>query len=370
MIIPFHDLKKSNDRFREAFENKLQSVLESGNTILGNEVACFERDFSSYCGTSHGIGTANGLDALVLIFKAYMELGLMQEGDEVIVPANTYIASILAISHAGLVPVPVEADIQTFNIDPASVEKAITFKTRAVMAVHLYGRLAPMSELSVLCKKHQLLLIEDAAQAHGAEMFLNGNLKKAGNLSDAAGFSFYPTKNLGALGDAGAVTTNNDRLARVIRKLRNYGSEKRYVCDSKGVNSRLDELQAAFLNVKLPFLDQDNENRRAVADRYLSEIKNPEIILPMAGGKDHVWHLFTVMCSRRDDLQSYLEANGIQTIVHYPVPPHRQQAYREWNVLSFEITEKIHREILSLPMGPLMTAPEVQKVIEVINHFR
>ncbi|NMH26657.1 DegT/DnrJ/EryC1/StrS family aminotransferase [Flavobacterium silvaticum] len=369
-MIPFNDLKKSNDRFRDAFAGKLQSVLDSGQTILGNEVSLFEKSYANYCGTSYCLGVANGLDALILIFKGYMELGKLKSGDEVIVPANTYIASILAVSHAGLVPVPVEPDALTCNIDPVEVKKAITPKTRAVLAVHLYGRLALMDELDAICKQNNLLLIEDAAQSHGAQTVFGGHVKKAGNLSDAAGFSFYPTKNLGAIGDAGAITTNDESLFNVLVKLRNYGTEKKYIHDFKGINSRLDELQAAFLNVKLPFLDSDNKRREEIATLYRSGIKNPTIRVPDFGATgENAFHLFVVFCKERQSLMQHLSDNGVQSMVHYPVAPHRQVAYSEWSGFSFPITEKIHDEILSLPISAVLSTEAVEKVIRTLNEF-
>lgn len=369
-MIVFNHIKQANLRFEAEFQEKLRQMLASGMTILGPEVAAFEKNFADYCGTSHAIGTANGLDALILIFRAYIELGRMQPGDEVIVPANTYIASILAISQAGLVPVLVEPDIRTLNLDPGKIEEKISDKTKAILAVHLYGRLCDMVSLSQICKKHQLFLFEDAAQAHGASQMLDGILKKAGNLSDAAGFSFYPTKNLGALGDAGCVTTNDAEVAEVVSVLRNYGSRRKYVNDHKGINSRLDELQAAFLNVKLPYLDQDNAHRKALASVYFEGIKNTEIELPApALDGEHVFHLFVIRSKKRDALQAYLKENGVETAVHYPVPPHKQGAYKEISDLSFPVSEEIHRTVLSLPMSGLLAREEAQEVVRVINSF-
>jgi dTDP-4-amino-4,6-dideoxygalactose transaminase len=366
-MIKFLDLQQINAPYEAAFVAKLKLVSAKGWYILGDEVKAFEANFSSYCGTKHCIGVGNGLDALVLIFRAYIELGHLNKGDEVIVPANTYIASILAILQVGLVPVLVEPDMDTFNISPDLIIANLSPKTKAVLAVHLYGQLANMESINRIAKQHGLLIIEDAAQAHGA---INTQGFKAGNLSDAAGFSFYPGKNLGALGDAGAVTTNNNDLAKMIFSLRNYGSEQKYYNDHIGYNSRLDELQAGFLNVKLPHLDTENEQRIIIANRYLSEISNPKIILPQYnGGKHHVFHLFVIRTENRDALQQHLLDFGIQTMIHYPIPPHKQKALLEWNNRSFPITEKIHREVLSLPISPVMTADETTEIIKIINQY-
>jgi dTDP-4-amino-4,6-dideoxygalactose transaminase len=364
-MIKFFDLKRVNAPYHEAFGQQFQSVLDSGWLILGNHVKKFETDFAAYCGSNYCVGTANGLDALVLIFKAYIELGKLHKGDEVIVPANTYIASILAILAADLKPVLVEPELSAYNLDAALVPQNITTKTKAILAVHLYGRLADMEALSNMAKTYNLLLIEDAAQAHGAKTLYG----KAGNLSDAAGFSFYPTKNLGALGDAGAVTTNDGELAEMISKLRNYGSHKKYFNDHLGVNSRLDELQAAFLAVKLPNLDAENGRRKRIAARYLSEIKNEKIILPIYNGHDHVFHQFVVRTANREELAKFLLDNGVETLVHYPIAPHKQKALPQFNGLSFPITEKIHNEVLSLPISPVMTDEEVTAVANLINTY-
>jgi dTDP-4-amino-4,6-dideoxygalactose transaminase len=341
-------------------------VLDKGWFILGDEVQSFETNFANYCGTKYCIGVGNGLDALVLIFKGYIQLGKLQKGDEVIVPANTYIASILAILQADLIPVLVEPRLESYNINPDLIADKFTSKTKAVLAVHLYGQLAEIEKINAIANEHNLLVIEDAAQAHGAA----SNHLKAGNLSDAAAFSFYPGKNLGALGDAGAITTNNESLANVLYSLRNYGSEKKYHNEFIGTNSRLDELQAAFLNVKLPYLDSDNEKRRAIAKRYLSEIKNDRIILPTWDLSDnHVFHLFVIRTNNREQFQNYLSENGIETMIHYPIPPHKQKAFATWNSLSFAITEQIHNEVLSLPISMIMTTGEVDFVIEIINNY-
>ena len=365
-MIHFLDLKKMNQAHEQQFEKKLKQFLASGWYVLGSETEKFEKDFADYCGTKYAIGVANGLDALILILKGYIQLGKLKKGDEVLVPANTYIASILAILQADLVPVLVEPDINTYNIDPRKIAEKITLKTKAILAVHLYGKLSDMPALAKICQANNLLLIEDSAQSHGAIL----ENKRAGNWGDAAGFSFYPSKNLGALGDAGAVTTNDQELAEVIVSLRNYGSEKKYHNQYIGINSRLDELQAAFLNVKLPTLDSDNEVRRTIAKRYLTEIKNPLITLPTWDESEmHVFHLFVIRTKKRNELQSYLLENEIQTMIHYPIPPHKQKALSEWNDLRFPITEQIHNEILSLPMSPVLTNDEVSQVIEAINKW-
>lgn len=365
-MIKFLDLKKINNSYQEQFQQQLKTFLDKGWYVLGNEVKTFEENFGKFCGTKHCIGVGNGLDALVLIFKAYIQLGKMQKGDEVIVPANTYIASILAIREADLVPVLVEPRVETYNLNSELIQEKITPKTKAILAVHLYGQLAEMELINKIAKQNNLVVIEDAAQAHGAKV---GD-KKAGNLSNAAGFSFYPSKNLGALGDAGAITTDDDELAKVLFSLRNYGSEKKYHNDFIGVNSRLDELQAAFLNIKLPNLDAENEVRRKIAKRYLAEIKNLKIILPdWDFSNNHVFHLFVIRTQNRDELQNYLLQNEIETMIHYPIAPHKQKAFLEWNSLSFPVTELIHNEVLSLPMSPVMTNDEVTKVIEKLNQF-
>ncbi|MEZ0007792.1 dTDP-4-amino-4,6-dideoxygalactose transaminase [Flavobacterium sp. 28YEA47A] len=365
-MIKFLDLKKVNQPYEQAFQDRLKTIMDKGWYILGDEIKAFETDFAHYCGTKYCIGVGNGLDALVLILKAYIQLGKIQKGDEVILPANTYIASILAVLQADLVPVLVEPNLETYNLDPETIEKAITPKTKAILPVHLYGQLAPMKEINAIAKQNNLLVIEDAAQSHGAVL----DSKKAGNWGDAAAFSFYPGKNLGALGDAGAITTNDDALAKMIFSIRNYGSEKKYVHDYIGVNSRLDELQAAFLSVKLPNLDAENELRKKVAERYLAEIKNDKIKLPFFdGSQNHVFHLFVIRTEHREEFQDYLSANAIQTLIHYPTPPHQQKALSYMSNLSFPITEKIHREVLSLPISPVMTDEEVGYVIEIINKF-
>lgn len=365
-MIPFLDLKKINLQYQEELEAASRRVIESGWYILGSEVARFEKNYAEYCGTSHAIGVANGLDALTLILRGYLEMGVMSHGDEVIVPANTYIASILAISEAGLVPVLVEPDKETFNIDPNKIEEKITPKTRAVMAVHLYGQAVAMEPIWELAKTHNLKVIEDSAQAHGARY----NGKRVGSLGDASGFSFYPGKNLGALGDGGAVTTDDGELAEVIRALRNYGSHKKYENLYVGYNSRLDEMQAAFLDVKLKYLDRENEVRRKIARYYLDNIANPKISLPVCSDFDsHVWHLFVIRCKERDLLQRHLEENGIASMIHYPIPPHKQQAYRSMNSEHYPLTEAIHDEVLSLPISPVLTEEEAARICDIVNGF-
>ncbi|WP_162127628.1 DegT/DnrJ/EryC1/StrS family aminotransferase [Flavobacterium phycosphaerae] len=365
-MIKFLDLHKINWPYQEAFHQKMQQVLDKGWFILGDEVSAFETDFAAYCGTKYCIGVGNGLEALVLIFKGYIQLGKLQKGDEVLVPSNTYIASILAVLQADLVPIFVEPNLETYNINPDLISAKITPKTKAILPVHLYGQVAEMDKIKAIAQQHNLLVIEDAAQAHGA---LLGNAR-AGNLSDAAGFSFYPGKNLGALGDAGAITTNDADLAKVIFALRNYGSEKKYHNDFIGVNSRLDELQAAFLNVKLPHLDKENDLRRAIAKRYLTEINNDKITLPTWDfSNKHVFHLFVIRTENRTALQEFLKQNTIETLIHYPIAPHQQQAFSDWKNMSFPITEKIHQEVLSIPISPVMTSAEVDFVIQVLNRY-
>lgn len=366
-MIPFLDLKAINQRFELEFQNGFQQFLESGYYILGNQVKLFEANFARFCDVKHCIGVGNGLDALRLILEGYKTLGRLEEDDEVLVASNTYIATILAIKQAGLRPVLVEANLETYNFDLNSLKDAISGKTKVIMPVHLYGQLSPMEEILRISEENNLLVIEDAAQAHGA---IDNAGKRAGNLGDAAGFSFYPTKNLGALGDGGAITTNDDALAEVIRKLRNYGSSTKYVNELLGFNSRLDELQAAFLNIKLPSLDSDNERRRAIAKKYFSEIKNDKIILPnYDGSENHVFHLFVVRVENRNEFIDYLDRNGIGHLIHYPIPPHQQKALSELLHLSFPNTERIHNEVLSVPMSPMMTDGEVELVINVMNNY-
>lgn len=380
-MIQFLDLHKINSPYEAQFQERLKRILDKGWYILGTEVEDFERNFAHYCGTKYCIGVGNGLDALTLIFKGYIELGKLKKGDEVLVPANTYIASILAILQADLLPILVEPKEETFNLNPDLLAEKITSKTKAILAVHLYGQLADMEAINNFAKTHDLLVIEDAAQAHGARLASNSNSQilnsnapnvepKTYNLQQASGYSFYPSKNLGALGDGGAITTNDAALAKMLFSLRNYGSEVKYQNDFIGVNSRLDELQAAFLNVKLPHLDQDNQRRITIAKRYLAEIKNDKIKLPFYDNStNHVFHLFVIRTKNRAELQNYLTQNGIQSQIHYPIPPHKQKALSQWNKLSFPITEKMHDEVLSLPMSPVLTDDEVSFVIKMINQF-
>lgn len=367
-MITFLDLKKINLAHAHEIEQAMIDVLYNGWYIKGQQVSIFEKSFSDYCGTSHCVGVANGLDALILIFRAYLEMGVLKAGDEVLVQANTYIASILSITESGLVPVFVEPDPETFNLSLESVEKAITPKTKAILAVHLYGKLCPMKELLQIASNHGFLLIEDCAQAHGAK---DSRGMKAGNLSDAAGFSFYPGKNLGALGDAGAVVTNDTKLAEIVATIANYGSQKKYYNRFKGLNSRLDELQAGILNVKLKYLDQENNRRREIATLYSKSIHNPKIKLPKwdLSIEDHVFHLYVVQVENRKDFISFLDSNGIQSLIHYPVPFHQQEAYTEYKNLSFPITEYIHQHILSIPISPVMDDDEIQTVIRVLNAY-
>lgn len=359
----FLDLHKINERYREEIDNRIKQVLDSGWYLLGNQDKTFEEHFASYCGAKHCIGCANGLDALTLIIRAYG----FGNGDEIIVPANTYIASILAISENGCTPVLVEPDINTYNINPDLIEEKITEKTKAIMVVHLYGQAVQMKKIWELSMKYGLKVIEDSAQAHGALY----NDVRTGSLGHASGFSFYPGKNLGCMGDGGCVTTNDDDLAARIRAIANYGSHKKYCNLYKGVNSRLDEIQAGILDVKLKYLDKDNAKRREISKYYRENIKNPKIILPKTyDEKAHVWHVFTVRTEKRDEFQEYLKQNDIQTLIHYPTPPHKQEAYKEWNNLSYPITEEIHKTIISIPISPVMTIDEIKKVVEVINDWK
>lgn len=368
-MINFLDLKNINAQYREELISACTRVIDSGWYIAGNELDKFENEFSSFCGVKHTIGVANGLDALTLVLRAWIEMGKLQEGDEVIVPSNTYIASVLAISANRLVPVLVEPNLSTYNIEPENIKKAITKNTKAILAVHLYGQIADMPSIMDIAKANNLLVLEDAAQAHGAS--IGG--KKAGTWGDAAGFSFYPGKNLGALGDAGAITTNDDELATVLKALRNYGSHEKYKNIYKGVNSRLDEMQAAMLSVKLKYLQKETERRREVAKTYIKEIKNPNVTLPLCSNIDvysyeqHVWHLFVIRTNNREKLYKYLSDHGIQTLVHYPIPPHKQEAYRNINSNVYERTELIHRQVLSIPMSSLLSEDDCLFVSKIIN---
>ncbi len=367
MDVPFLSLRDVNARHADELKAAAARVIDSGWYILGEELAAFEAEFAAYCGVSHAVGVGNGLEALSLILRAYKDLGAMADGDEVIVPGNTFIASFLAVTENGLVAVPVEPDAASFNLDPACVEAAIGPRTRAIMAVHLYGQLADMPALAALARRHNLLLIEDAAQAHGA---MSGG-RKAGAFGDAAGFSFFPAKNLGALGDGGAVVTADTRLAERVAALRNYGSDVKYRHLYQGVNSRLDEMQAAMLRVKLKYLDADIAWRRRIADRYRDGIRHPHIHLPEVTSEEgHAWHLFVVRCPQRDALQRHLQAHGIQSQVHYPVPPHRQPAYADLRELPLPLTDRLHHEVLSLPMGPTLRDDEADRVIEACQAFQ
>ena len=364
MTVPFLDLKAINAQYRDELVAAATRVIDSGWYIQGTEVKAFEEEFADYCGSMHCIGVANGLDALTLTLRAWKEMGKLKEGDEVIVPANTYIASILAITENRLKPVLVEPDEATFNLCPEKTAAAITPNTKAIVAVHLYGQIAPMPELMHLADQHGLLVLEDAAQAHGAS--IEG--RKAGSWGHAAGFSFYPGKNLGALGDAGAVTTDDEELAKTIRALGNYGSHKKYENLYQGVNSRLDEIQAAMLRVKLRHLDDEIESRRNVAEYYLANIGNPKIQLPAVDNREsHVWHLFVVRPAMRNELQQHLAEQGVQTLIHYPMAPHQQQAYKAISKVSLPVTEEIHRSVLSLPMGPHLTPNQLNQVIGALN---
>jgi dTDP-4-amino-4,6-dideoxygalactose transaminase len=371
-MIKFLDLQKINLAHQKEIEEAILKTFNSGWYILGEAVDSFEKKFASFCGVNHCIGVSNGLDALILILRAYIESGKMEEGDEIIVPANTYIATILSISHNNLKPVLVEPDILTYNIDPNKIEERITHKTKAIMPVHLYGQCAEMDAINAIAKKYNLLVIEDSAQAQGARY----DGKSTGNLGDASGFSFYPGKNFGAIGDAGAVTTNDYNLAEVIRALRNYGSHKKYYNLYKGFNNRLDEIQAAVLSVKLKYLDEENQRRREVAQFYCDNIKNDKIILPILDTrypildtKEHVWHLFVIRTKERDKLQQYLYEKGIQTVIHYPVPPHKQLAYKEWNDLNLPITEKIHDEVLSIPISNVIELKDIEYIVNTLNEY-
>ncbi len=365
-MIKFLDIQKITEQYASEIHQAALRVIDSGWYLLGEETSSFEKEYAEYIGTDNCVGVANGLDALRIILRAYKEIGLMEDGDEIIVPANTYIASIIAISDNRLVPVLVEPDINNYQIDDKKIESAITSKTKGIMIVHLYGQCAYTERIGEICRTHNLKLIEDNAQATGCKY--RGKL--TGSLGDAAGHSFYPGKNLGALGDAGAITTNNQLLAETVRALANYGSNIKYIFDYKGYNSRLDEIQSAILKVKLPALDKDNQYRKEVAKYYLSHINHPDIILPeITDWEAHVMHLFVIRSARRDDLLKHLKDNGIQTMIHYPIPPHKQKAYKEWNHLHFPITEKIHDEVLSLPVSQIICEEEIKKVVEVVNSF-
>lgn len=366
-MIKFLDLHNVNNQYKDEISSAINNVINSGWYLLGEENKKFEETYSNFIGTNFALGVANGLDALRLILRAYIELGIIKEGDEVIVPANTYIASILAITDNNLVPVFIEPNELNFQIDDNKIEQAITNKTKAIMLVHLYGACSYTNKISEICKKYNLKLIEDNAQAHGC-YFDN---KMTGSIGDAAGHSFYPGKNLGALGDAGAVTTNDKELFDVIKALANYGSTQKYVCNFKGLNSRLDEVQAAVLNIKLKYLTKDTEKRRDAAKYYYSNINNECIQLPkIEDWNSHVFHLFPIFTSRRDELQLYLTEKGVQTLIHYPIPPHKQICYKEFNVLSLPLTEKVHNEELSLPISPIITKYELDTIVNLINNWK
>lgn len=365
-MIRFLDLKAINNQYKNELKDTISRVIDSGWYILGNEVEAFEKEFSNYCGVKYTIGVANGLDALSLVLRAWKELGYLKEGDEILVPANTYIASILAITENKLTPILVEPDESTYNICHENIASMITPQTKAILVVHLYGRLAPMQEIMALAKHFNLLVLEDAAQAHGAS--LNGI--KAGNWGDAAGFSFYPGKNLGALGDAGAITTNNLTLAEILKAIRNYGSLEKYKNSYKGLNSRLDEIQAAVLRIKLRYLDNENAIRKKIAQNYIHKIKNPKIKLPGPQlAEEHVWHLFVIKTKGRDALQKYLLKNGIETLIHYPIPPHKQRAYNSLNTLKLSVSERIHSEALSIPLNPILSEQEAEYIVYHLNAF-
>jgi dTDP-4-amino-4,6-dideoxygalactose transaminase len=371
-VIKFLDIQKITSHFDPEISRAINRVIDRGWYILGEEVRAFEHEYATYIGSSHCIGVGNGLDALRLILKAYMELGVLEEGDEIIVPANTYIATILAITDNRLKPVLVEPLIDTYNLDTTLIESRITRRTRAIMIVHLYGQACWTEQLEAIAKRNNLLIIEDNAQAAGAKV---GDGRRTGSLGDAAGHSFYPGKNLGALGDGGAVSTDNDELAEIIRALANYGSTKKYKHDYQGLNSRLDEIQAAVLRVKLPHLDIDNQRRREVAQYYQDHIVLTGIILPgtqfsAIQSLHHVWHLFVIRHPRRDLLQHFLTDHGIQTLIHYPIPPHKQGSYSGWDQLKLPVTERISGEVLSLPISPVMQREDIEQVVETINLFR
>ncbi|MEH0388301.1 DegT/DnrJ/EryC1/StrS family aminotransferase [Vibrio mimicus] len=366
-MIPFLDLKQINNQYQKELKEACARVIDSGWYIQGKELESFEKMFAEYCGVQYAVGVANGLDALILVLRAWKELGKLQDGDEVIVQANTYIASILAITNNNLVPVLVEPDENTFNLASETLDQYITAKTKAILPVHLYGQISDMKGIMAVAEKYNLLVLEDSAQAHGAE--LEG--KRTGNWGHAAGFSFYPGKNLGALGDAGMVTTNDAELYQVLKALSNYGSHKKYQNEYQGTNSRLDEIQAAMLSVKLKYLPRETQVRQSIASKYLTDIDNPLVTLPQNKVvAEHVWHLFVIKTQHRDALIRHLADAGIATLVHYPIPPHKQIAYKEFNHLSLPITEKIHEQVLSLPISPVMTNDEVESVIEAVNRFQ
>lgn len=365
-MINYLSLQKVTALHESEITTAVNQVLHSGWYLQGEHIALFEKNYAQYIGTKYCVTCGNGLDALCLILRAYIELGLLKEGDEVIVPANTYIATILSITENHLIPILVEPDIDTLEIDEQLIEQAITPRTRAIMLVHLYGRCAYTAFIGDICKRHNLLLLEDNAQAHGCHFGDN----RTGSLGHAAAHSFYPGKNLGALGDAGAVTTDDEQLAQTIRSLANYGSTRKYEFSFKGKNSRMDEIHAAVLNVKLPYLDKENQRRKQIAKAYLEGINNPQITLIKDNDRDNVYHIFPILCPSRNRLQQYLKDNGIETMIHYPIPPHQQEAYKEWNEQHYPITEFIHQQELSLPCNPTMTDEEVYQIIDSINMYQ
>ena len=362
-MIPFYDLKRINERHQEEFMNTFKGFLNSGRYILGNSVEKFEKKFSEYCGTQYCAGVGSGFDALRLCLMAFDFI----EGDEILVPANTYIATVLAISQCGLKPVLVEPNIKTYNIDPKKISECITSKTKAILVVHLYGKCCPMDEIKEIAENHEIKVIEDCSQAHGAQW----GSRRVGNLGDAAAFSFYPSKNLGALGDAGGICSNDRTFIDKVYALRNYGSIEKYKNIYKGVNSRLDEIQAAFLCLKLKYLDEENQARRKIADTYLNHIANSNVILPSPSKNplSDVWHLFVIRTEEREQFQKFLKMNGVETLIHYPIPIHKQRAYPEWNEESFPVTEKIHREVISIPISPILSLEDARKISSVINQF-
>ncbi len=367
MTIDYLSLKRITAMHADEIHKAISRVVDGGWYLQGEETRRFESHYAAYIGTRHCVGVANGLDALTLILRAYKELGVLHEGDEVIVPANTYIATILSITENRLTPVLVEPRLETFQIDDTLIEQSITSRTRAIMLVHLYGRCAYTDRILAICQRHNLLLLEDNAQAHGC-MFVAGDVRKrTGSLGHAAAHSFYPGKNLGAFGDAGAVTTNDDALAATIRAIANYGSSRKYVFDYVGRNSRIDELQAAVLDVKLKYLDADNARRQEIASIYISQVDNSIIHLPHPS--ESVYHIFPVLCEQRDKLQTFLQQNGVGTVIHYPIPPHRQACYRQWNDLTLPVTERIHAQELSIPCYQAMKNEEVEQIVTLLNRF-
>lgn len=366
-MIKFFDLEAYNAQYKIEFENSFSNFLDSGRYILGENVNAFEKNFADYCGTNYCIGVGNGLDALILIFKGYLHLGKLSPGDEVMVPANTFIASILAIIHSGLTPVFIEPDKETYNISPDNIARTITSKTKAILAVHLYGQLADMSTINATAEAFDLMVIEDAAQAHGA---MNEDGIYAGNLSAAAAFSFYPSKNLGALGDGGCITTNDQELSFVVQKMRNYGTSSKYINELKGQNTRLDEIQALFLNIKLKQLDADNRKRRELAQLYIGSVSNSKLILPYySGKKDHVFHQFVLLLNDRESFVDFMRSKGIETLIHYPVAPHHQKALEEFNHLQLPLTEEIHKTVVSIPLNPILSKEEMKAIIECLNAY-